>query len=195
MQKQAGVQMTDILLTSKEASETTASILEAAKISGNEEQLKIKVEGLLERLCNKHNIFWNYYTYEHSFKSGGRRVDAIHGSTVIEYEPPCSFNGSENRKLAHARKQAEEYSKLLSEEEGRALSKYSLVAWDGETISFGKVAEQGFSWEPARSFDELCLNRLLVLIADGGRPLVSPSLLKQFIGPDTEVGSFRCCFE
>lgn len=188
MQKQAGVQMTDILLTPKEASETTASILEAAKISGNEEQLKIKVEGLLERLCNKHNIFWNYYTYEHSFKSGGRRVDAIHGSTVIEYEPPCSFNGSENRKLAHARKQAEEYSKLLSEEEGRALSKYSLVAWDGETISFGKVAEQGFSWEPARSFDELCLNRLLVLIADGGRPLVSPSLLKQFIGPDTEVG-------
>lgn len=180
--------MTEFSLSALETSETTAAILEAAKVSDNEEQLKIKTEGLLEGLCQEHGIFWNSYTYEHSFDSGRRRVDAVHGSTIIEYEPPRSFNASENNQLRHARKQAEEYSELLSKEEGRSLGKYSLVAWDGETISFGTSAETGFAWEPARPFDGLCLNRLLILIADGGRPLVSPRLLKQFIGPDTEVG-------
>lgn len=180
--------MTEFSLTASETSETTAAVLEAAKVSDNEEQLKIKTEGLLEGLCRKHGIFWNSYTYEHSFDSGRRRVDAVHGSTIIEYEPPRSFNASENNQLTHARKQAEEYAELLSREEGRSLGRYSLVAWDGETISFGRSVETGFAWEPARPFDGLCLNRLLILIADGGRPLVSPRLLKQFIGPDTEVG-------
>ena len=180
--------MKDVLLTPEETTEIVGVLLDAAHISENEEQFKIKAEGILERLCGSRNIFWNSYTYEHSFKSGSKRVDAVHGSTIIEYEPPCSFNSSENAQLRHARIQAEEYAELLSEEEGRHINKYSLVAWDGETITFGWRSEERFTWEPARTFDGLCLNRLLSLIADGGRPLVSPMLLKQFIGPDTEVG-------
>ena len=62
--------MTEFSLTASETSETTAAVLEAAKVSDNEEQLKIKTEGLLEGLCRKHGIFWNSYTYEHSFDSG-----------------------------------------------------------------------------------------------------------------------------
>ncbi len=180
--------MKDVLLTPEETTATVGALLDAAQNSENEEQFKIKAEGLLERLCESRNIFWNSYTYEHSFKSGIRRVDAVHGSTIIEYEPPRSFNSSENSQLRHARTQAEKYAELLSEEEGRHISKYSLVAWDGETITFGCKSGDRFKWEPPRAFDGLCLNRLLALIADGGRPLVSPMLLKQFIGPDTEVG-------
>lgn len=180
--------MKDILLTSEDAAEIIGVLLEAAHNSENEEQFKIKAEGVLERLCKSRNIFWNSYTYEHSFKSGSRRIDAVHGSTIIEYEPPCSFSSSENAQLRHARMQVEEYAQLLSKEEGRHISKYSLIAWDGETITFGWASGDLFTWEPARAFDELCLNRLLSLIADGGRPLVSPLLLKQFVGPDTEVG-------
>lgn len=180
--------MANILLSEKDASKNAEALLEAARLSANEEQFKIKSEGILEQLCKSRNIFWNSYTYEHSFNSGNRRVDAVHGSTVIEYEPPRSFHGSENAQLRHARNQAEDYAKLLAAEEGRALGKYSLVAWDGETITFGRPACDGFMWEPARAFDGLCLNRLLALIADGGRPLVSPMLLKQLVGPETEVG-------
>ena len=180
--------MTDFMLDDAEATEATATILNAAHNSDNEEQLKIISERQLEELCHRHGIFWNSYTYEHSFNSGSRRVDAIHGSTIIEYEPPRSFNGSENRQLKHARKQAEEYTSLLSEEEGRSLGRYSLVAWDGETISFGKFVNNGFSWESAQHFDDHCLSRLMLLIVEGGRPLVSPRLLKQLVGPDTEVG-------
>lgn len=180
--------MKDILLTSEETKEAVGTLLDAARVSENEEQFKIKAEGILKGLCESRDIFWNSYTYEHSFKSGSRRVDAVHGSTIIEYEPPRSFNSSENAQLRHARAQAEGYANLLSQEEGRRISDYSLVAWDGETITFGWSDESQFTWEAARAFDGLCLNRLLALIADGGRPLVSPMLLKQFIGPDTEVG-------
>ncbi|RHO53511.1 hypothetical protein DW094_11290 [Ruminococcaceae bacterium AM07-15] len=180
--------MKDILLTPEESTEIVGALLDAAHISENEEQFKIKAEGTLERLCRSRDIFWNSYTYEHRFKSGNRRIDAVHGSTIIEYELPCSFKSSENAQLRHARMQAEEYAELLSKEEGRHINKYSLVAWDGETITFGCTSGDKFVWESARAFDALCLNRLLALIADGGRPLVSPMLLKQFVGPDTEVG-------
>lgn len=180
--------MSEFLLSEADTLDNVGKLLEAARISANEEQLKINAEKILEELCAEHGIFWNSYTYEHSFDSGRRRIDAVHGSTVIEYEPPRSFRGMENAQMKHARQQAEEYVALLSEEEGRQIGRYSLIAWDGETITFGRPANDGFIWEPARPFDNLCLNRLLTLIADGGRPLVSPMLLKQFIGPDTEVG-------
>ena len=77
---------------------------------------------------------------------------------------------------------------LLAEEEGRRNGAYSLVVWDGETISFGDVRDGDFFWDDPRSFDARCLHRLIMLIERGGKPLVSPMTLKQFIGPDTEVG-------
>lgn len=180
--------MKNILLSSEETSKALRKLLEAANASNNEEQFKINAERVIEELCTKLNIFWNPYTYEHRLTLNNHRIDAVHGSTIIEYEPPRSFNNSENAQLRHARKQAEEYANLLSQEEGRPINRYSLVAWDGETITFGYISNNKFIWEPARPLDGLCLNRLLSLISDGGRPLVSPLLLKQFIGPDTEVG-------
>lgn len=180
--------MKNISLPAEETSKALRKLLEAAKVSTNEEQLKINAERIIEKLCKKLNIFWNPYTYEYRLNSNNCRIDAIHGSTIIEYESPRSFNASENAQLRHARKQAEEYAVLLSQEEGRQINSYSLIAWDGETITFGYILNNEFIWEPARQLDELCLNRLLSLISDGGRPLVSPLLLKQFIGPDTEVG-------
>lgn len=180
--------MKEIILTEEETNKIVGTLHDAARNSENEEQFKIKAEGVLEELCRRQGVFWNSFTYEHKFKSKNRRVDAVHGSTIIEYEPPCSFHSSENAQLKHARAQVEEYVQLLSQEEGRPISKYSLVAWDGETISFGSISEDSFLWETPKEFDGLCLNRLLSLIADGGRPLVSPMLLKQFIGPDTKVG-------
>ena len=175
-------------LTREEKSKYLSEILEVTRASMNEEQLKNGCEEILKRLCEGQGIFWNSYTYEHSFNSGKRRIDAVHGSTIIEYEPPRSFHGTENAQLRHARAQAEEYTELLAFEEGRSIEEYSLIAWDGETIAFGRFSLEDFVLESARPFDELCLDRLLNYIADGGRPLVSPLLLKQFIGPDTEVG-------
>lgn len=80
--------MKTVLLSEQETLNSTGDLLEAARISENEEQLKINAEAILKRLCVAHGGFWNSYTYEHSFKSGCRRIDAVHGSTIIEYDPP-----------------------------------------------------------------------------------------------------------
>lgn len=89
--------MNEVLLSETDALNNVGKLLEAARISANEEQLKINAEKILEGLCDEHGIFWNSYTYEHSFDSGRRRIDAVHGSTVIEYEPPRSFKGVKTR--------------------------------------------------------------------------------------------------
>lgn len=178
------------MLSKEQAITNTIKLLDIAKHAINEEQFKINAERILESLCSEQGIFWNPYTYEHAFSSdkGTRRADAIHGSTIVEYEFPRSFKRNENAQLRHARAQAEEYAKFLSQEEGRSLNAYSMVVWDGETIAFGHFSETHFEWEPPRKFDEHCLIRLLTQIADGGRPLVSPLLLRLFIGPQTEIG-------
>lgn len=172
----------------REIQKSTEDLLHAARFSENEEQFKIAAENILNVLCEKNGVFWNPYSYEHSFSVKKRRIDAVHGSTVLEYEPPRSFKKTVNSQLRHARQQAEEYARLLSDEEGRSLERYSLVAWDGESITFGAASGQAFHWEPVRDFDALCLKRLLNLIADGGRPLVSPTLINQFAGPETDIG-------
>lgn len=165
-----------------------ATIAEISDNASNEEQLKINVESVLKRLCELSEIPWNPYTYEHSFRFGKYRLDAVHGSTVIEYEPPRSFCGTENAQLRHARKQAEDYVGLLSCEEGRRNGRYSLVVWDGKTISFGSIDGGRFFWDDVEAFGPRQLYKLLRLIAEGGKPLVSPFELKRLIGPDTLVG-------
>lgn len=180
--------MIEIDSTSPRITEAVSFISDVAKQAGNEEQLKIQLEERLHSLCDELGISWNPYTYEMSFESGRYRLDAVHGATVIEYEPPRSFHGDTNSQLIHARRQAEDYTNLLASEEGRLRSRYSLVVWDGETISFGLARDGEFDWEPPRPFDSASLVRLLELIDSGGKPLVSPLVLKQLVGPDTRIG-------
>ncbi len=185
--------MTQVSITNKlpsidELEPYVSAIQTATNAAQNEEQLKIEVEGILKSLCENNGIFWNPYTYERSFRSGKFRLDAVHGSTIIEYEPPKSFARMEGAQLRHARRQAEDYCGLLAAEEGRRNGAYTLVAWDGETVSFGDAREGEYFWDEPRLFDATCLYRLLAFIERGGKPLVSPMTLKQFIGPDTAVG-------
>ena len=180
--------MSHLKISSIDYATYTRKLFEIVQLSANEEQFKIGSEDILKTLCDLGEIQWNPYSYELSFKAGSRRLDAVHGTTIIEYEPPKSFACSENAQLRHARLQAEEYASLLSEEEGRAISAYCLVAWDGESITFGHSNGENFIWEPVRKFNEACLQRLIAMIAEGGRPLVTPIVLKQFVGTETEVG-------
>lgn len=166
----------------------SSEILEIAQIAKNEEQLKIGIESVLKELCIFYGIGWNPYTYEYKLNSKNRKIDAIHGSIIIEYEFPRSFNKQDSLKLRHAKLQAEEYSELLSEEEGRYIEQYTLVVWDGETICFGYNRDNVFIWEKYQDFSKISLIRLMDLISNSGKPLVSPLLLKETIGPETDVG-------
>ena len=125
--------------SNQEIQKGAADLLQVVRSSENEEQFKIAAENILKTLCEKNNVFWNPYSYEHSFSAKKRRIDAVHGSTILEYEPPLSFKKTANSQLRHARQQAEEYAGLLSDEEGRSLESYSLVVWDGERPFIGNL--------------------------------------------------------
>ncbi len=119
---------------------------------------------------------------------GVRFADVIHGAVIIEYEPPRCFGTRETgATLTHARDQAEEYAELTAREEGRPLEDYELVVWDGASISFGRYAAI-FQWDRVGPFDVASARLLLQKMAGRAAPLVSPSVLKSYVGLDSDVG-------
>lgn len=160
--------------------------------SANERQLSQALEACLERVCVPAGAAWSPYSLETPLKTDdGRRrfADVVHGAVIIEYEPPGSFGGRAGRNLNRARRQAEEYGRLLSASEGRPANHYQLVVWDGETICFGADAGGGTGrWDSPASFDGAQAMRLVRSIVDNGRPLVGEAVLAQSAGPASEVG-------
>jgi hypothetical protein len=77
----------------------------------------------------------------------------------------------------------------MSGEEGRSIDEYILVVWDGAHIQFGQITGERAHWERLAPFDRRIAERLLRLLKDQGRPLVHPAILRQVVGPDSEVGA------
>lgn len=175
----------------KNISKLVSAVISATEASKNEAQLRHELESLLKVACEERNIPWTPFQLERALKSAGKPTkfaDVAHGAVVIEYEPPMSFSGRVGSKAKHARCQAEEYAVLISAEEGRELSKYVLVVWDGSHISFGRYEESSPKWESLLPFDGDTARRLLDVLAQDGRPLVHPQLLQALVGPDSEYG-------
>lgn len=159
--------------------------------SPNEASLRHELEAILERHCRALDIPWTPFQLDRALGPNGngvRFVDVAHGAVVIEFEAPSSFGGREGAKLRQAQQQAGEYTRLLQREEGRLLSEYVLVAWDGSHISFGRFDEDQPRWEPLGPFDDASALRLLLALRDDGAPLVHPLLLAQVAGPDSPIG-------
>ena len=64
-------------------------IRQAAQESISEEDLRIRVENVLRRVCEPLGIPWA--RYELTTVVGQRRSDALYGNVIIEYEKPNSF--------------------------------------------------------------------------------------------------------
>ena len=178
-----------------ELSAHTAAIVSEVRTatagSPNEASLRHELEAILERHCRAIHIPWTPFQLDRALGPNGngvRFVDVAHGAVVIEYEAPSSFGGREGAKLRQAQQQAGEYTRLLQREEGRLLSEYVLVAWDGSHISFGRFDEDQPRWEPLGPFDDASALRLLLALRDDGAPLVHPLLLAQVAGPDSPIG-------
>ncbi|MDQ1314230.1 MAG: hypothetical protein QG662_339 [Pseudomonadota bacterium] len=175
----------------KIALQLVSAVAFAAEAAQNEAQLRHELEGSLKRACEARRIPWTPFQLERALKEAGKPTkfaDVAHGAVVIEYESPRSFAGRANSKAKHARDQAEEYTALISAEEGRRLQDYVLVIWDGSHISFGSYSEQGVQWDGVIPFDVSAANRLLTMLEQDGRPLVHPQLLQALVGPDSEHG-------
>lgn len=177
---------------SKIVSQLVSAAVLAAESAKNEAQLRHELEGALKKACDERHIPWTPFQLERALKEAGKPTkfaDVAHGAVIIEYEPPKSFGGRINSKAKHARSQAEEYTVLISAEEGRRLEEYVMVIWDGSHISFGTYDEEEALWGVVIPFDVNSASQLLTLLERDGRPLVHPQLLQALVGPDSEHGS------
>ncbi len=173
------------LQLSKEVASVTAG-------SNNEANLRHGIEKALETHCLSLDIPWVPFTFEVALRSKKKKnirfADVIHGAVVIEYEAPNSFSGKNGKKLKHAMGQAEEYVSLLHSEEGRKLSEYILIAWDGSHIAFGRFIDNEVNWSDLLQFCPRQAEKLLCFLQSDGTPLVHPKLLKSIVGPESEIG-------
>jgi hypothetical protein len=158
----------------------------------NETSLRHELEKALEIACREIGVAWSPFRLDLTLQTSDPRrklfADVAHGAVIIEYEPPKSLSGSE-KKTTHAKAQAEEYARLLSAEEGRSVSDYQLVIWDGSHIAFGEVQNGGATWSSLTSFGMAGAKRLLGALRRDGVPLVHPLLLADMAGPESPLGT------
>jgi hypothetical protein len=175
----------------EESTRLTSAVGHIANNVSTESTLRQRLEQELETSCRALGLPWAPFELDRRVGRGRtiRFVDVAHGGVVIEYEKPRSFRGRQNARLLTARAQAEEYAQLLSTEEGRPLADYTLVAWDGTHIDFGRHTSEGPTWQGLVPFDEVASGNLLRAHADRGMPLVHPLLIAALAGPQTELGT------
>ena len=169
-----------------------AVVTAAAASAPNEASLQHELEKALEKACGDLGVPWSPFRLNLTLATSDPRrkrfADVAHGAVIIEYEPPQSLSGSE-RATNHAKAQAEEYAGLLSAEEGRSVSDYQLVIWDGSHIAFGEVQNGGPSWSSLTGFGMAGAKRLLGALRRDGVPLVHPLLLADMAGPESPFGT------
>ncbi len=173
------------------AERLAADVIAAARSTRNEASLRHAIETSLARESARLKIPWTPNQLERALRNDVGSIgfaDAVHGALIIEYEPPLSFSGSGGAKLNHAQGQAGEYAIRMAREEGRPLSEYILIVWDGAQIAFGSIPQESFVWEPLQPFTVYSGERLLRLLREQGRPLVHPAILRALVSPDSPIG-------
>lgn len=169
-----------------------AGAIAAAQAAHNEANLRHEIELLIRQECQTLGIPYAPYGFERALRGNQRHVafaDVVHGGLIIEYEPPQSFGGGRLRaNIQHAKDQAQDYAARMAHDEGRAITEYILVIWDGAHIAFGRTDGTNHEWDRLVAFDQRQGTRLLETLRDQGRPLVHPGLLRRLIGPESDIG-------
>ena len=119
-----------------DAKRISKRIKETAKKARNEEELKIKVEGLIQELIAK---FFEKgeeleVAYEHRTKISGKREDALYGTVIIEYKAPKKLDTVSE--FVKAKEQIIEYIKEEAGGKPENFGKFFGVILDGYKISF-----------------------------------------------------------
>ena len=130
----------NIVLEDINVQELSDRIKRHASESRNEEELKIRVESLLEPIRAKLGIQWA--SYEHAHKISGVRKDALYGTVIIEYKAPGKLDSK--REFEKGKEQVKRY---IMEEgvEPRFFGRYYGVLLDGNKISFIRYRKD--DWE------------------------------------------------
>jgi hypothetical protein len=162
-------------------------IKETAKKARNEEELKIKVEGLIQEIIAS---FFEQgeepeVAYEHRTTISGKREDALYGTVIIEYKAPKKLDtGSE---FVKAKEQIEAYIKEESDGKPENFGTFFGVILDGYKISFVRFRRnQWMANEPAEVSEE-SVYRLLEAIISLKRKAIDADFLLTDFGPESET--------
>ncbi|MDI6810863.1 MAG: N-6 DNA methylase [archaeon] len=162
-------------------------IKEYAKKARNEEELKIKVEGLIQDIIAK---FFEKgeepeVAYEHRTKISGRREDALYGTVIIEYKAPKKLDtGSE---FVKAKEQIEDYIKEEVDGKTENFGKFFGVILDGYKISFVRFRRNQWVANEPTELSEESVYRLLEAIISLRRKAIDADFLLSDFGPESET--------
>jgi len=159
-------------------------IKEYAKKARNEEELKMKVEGLIQEIIA---TFFEpgkepKVAYEHRTKISGRREDALYGTVIIEYKAPKKLVGAEFEK---AKEQIKDYIKEEAGNKPENYGKFFGVILDGYNISFVRFRRNRWvATEPTELSEEAVYRLLEAIISLKRKAIDADSLLTDF-GPES----------
>jgi len=160
-------------------------IRQAAQESISEEDLRIRVENILRRVCEPLGIPWA--RYELTTVVGQRRSDALYGNVIIEYEKPNSF-----RTTAGFDRAVEQLKEYIREEAQRArlpLNRFLGVALDGFRIGFVRYSVRFDDWDVEKpvAVNSYSVLKLLEAIRGLARKPLDADLLIKELGPGSRI--------
>ncbi|MBE0516423.1 MAG: N-6 DNA methylase [Methanophagales archaeon] len=170
-----------------EAKRLKNKIKEYARKAGNEEELKIKVEGLIQEIIAKFFPEGEEpeVAYEHRTKISGKRKDALYGTVIIEYKAPKRLDtGSE---FVKAKEQVVEYIKEEADGAAENFGKFFGVILDGYKISFVKFRRNEWVANEPTEISEESVYRLLEAIISLRRKAIDADFLLADFGPESET--------
>ena len=120
----------EIGLEELDAYQLADEIKKHASESRNEEDLKIRVEPLLEPIRKKWGIQWA--SYEHRHEISGERKSALYGTVIIEYKTPGKLESK-----SEFEKTKEQVKKYIVDEakDPKFYGRYFGVVVDGFKVS------------------------------------------------------------
>jgi hypothetical protein len=162
-------------------------IKEYAKKARNEEDLKIKVEGLIQELIAK---FFEpgkepAVAYEHRTTISGRREDALYGTVIIEYKAPKKLDTVSE--FVKAKNQITEYIKEEADGKPENFGKFFGVILDGYKISFVRFRRNQWVADEPTELSEESVYRLLEAIISLRRKAIDADFLLTDFGPESET--------
>ena len=170
-----------------DAKRIKSKIKEYARKANNEEELKIKVEGLIQEIIAKFFPEGEEpeVAYEHRTKISGKRKDALYGTVIIEYKAPKRLDtGSE---FVRAKEQVVEYIKEEAGGDAENFGKFFGVILDGYKISFVKFRRNEWVANEPTEVSEESVYRLLEAIISLRRKAIDADFLLADFGPDSET--------
>lgn len=160
---------------------------EAVKISETEEDLKLRIAPLFDKIAR--NFGLKPADYEHKIRAvmKGDRPDAMYGHLIIEYKSPGIL--SQKTSASSAIEQVKNYIIQKSETEQLKKSLYFASIFDGYMIAFVRYSEVEDTWKINRPIPIGRESLLKIVEAISGlrrKPLDAEILIKD-LGPRSEI--------